>query len=76
MNKPRYFRLTTLDALPSIPDKAVVGARRGNDYVAVSYEMTEDCECDTCQDHFDKLVTCESDGESPVGSTSQVSTTK
>jgi hypothetical protein len=51
--KVRYFRLTTVEKLEGkIPKDAVVAARRGLDYTAVSYEMTPDCDCKTCEDHF------------------------
>lgn len=57
--KTRYFRVTTLhavrEALPEghIPQGAMIGARRSPDYTVLSYEMTEDCECKTCKEHFD-----------------------
>lgn len=50
--KPRFFRLTTLNQITEIPAGAMVGTRRGVDYVALSYEMTEDCICEHCEAHF------------------------
>lgn len=50
----RYFVLSSVRSLDDepIPEGALVGSRRGLDYIAHTHEMNAKCDCRFCTTHY------------------------